>query len=130
MLLSWWALVLGVLGRSFKILVVKRFEKINELPCELFVVWSESWAKWATMWIVCSLNLGLNSAQRKIHFQRVVLFPLEFHLILTHRVLPVISGFWKIFICPYLKVSILGAHPFSGYGSGDHVFWIPPCIKP
>ena len=40
-----------------------------------------------------------------IIFAASSIFPLEFHLLRTHRILRVISWFFQIFACPYLGAS-------------------------
>ena len=77
-----------------------------------------------TMWIAkseainyvcCFMNLALNSSQWKIHLQIVILFPLELHLLWTHRVFPVILRFLKIFARPHSGASYCGCPPASNF---------------
>ena len=56
------------------------------------------------------MNPELNSAQRKIHLQKVALFFLELHL--ERKSLTSFCHFWKFLSVPIWALSILGAHPF------------------
>ena len=58
----------------------------------------------------CFMNFELNSAQRKINFQTMILFLLEFQLLWAYRVLPIILWFLKVLTCPHLGTSCFG-HP-------------------
>ena len=76
------------LKQSFKI-------KSNESFQSIFAI------SWILSWIL--------QKKKKIHFQVVLWFPSELQLFWIKTVLPVTSGFLKVFACPYL-----GVPSFSG----------------
>ena len=48
----------------------------------------------------------------------VVLSPLELHLLYTHNLKTLCSEYWKHLPVPIWMLTILGAHPFSGFLQG------------